>query len=114
MSFLLFDRPAGRPFRVVPLLAAGLAAAALCGCGTTIEEAVPGARRSGDYPNLNVPQTAATRQLTDAEAQAALSQLTAARAAQAATAPPVPASEAERLRKLGKERAGQVLEEIER
>ena len=112
--FPLRSRPDDRPFRFAPLAAAALAALLLGGCGTTIEEAVPGARHSGDYPNLNLPVTAATRQFTDAEAKASTSQLAAARDAQAATADKPPPTKAGQLRKLGSTHASEALEEIER
>lgn len=103
-----------RPFRFAPLAAAAaLAAVLLGGCGTTIEEAVPGARHSGDYPNLNIPQTAATRQLTDAEAQASSAQFAAACNAQVVITDTPPPTQADQLRKLGSEHASDALEEIE-
>ena len=101
------------PFRFFPLTAV-LAATLLAGCGTTIEDAVPGARHGGNYPNLNIPQTAATRQLTDAEAQASTAELAAARNAQAVTTAAPPPTQADKLRKLGSRHAGEALEEIEK
>jgi len=89
-------------------LALGLAA-----CGTaTIKDAVPGARRTGTYPNLNIPQKAATEQLTDEEAAAAAARLNAVRNDQE-SASAKPASEAERLRRLGQTHVEEALEEIE-
>lgn len=100
-------------FRFVPLAGAALAAALLGGCGTTIEEAVPGASHSGIYPNLNIPVTAATRQLTDAETRASTAELEAVRDAQAATTDKPLPTQAEELRKLGSKHASEALKEIE-
>ena len=83
------------------------------GCGTTIEEAVPGARREGVYPNLNIPQQAATEQLTDEEAQAGIAALSAVRAGQRSSGAGGSASEAERLRRLRESHGEAALEEIE-
>ncbi len=88
----------------LPLLAAG--------CGTTIEEGVPGARREGVYPNLNIPQQAATQQLTDEEAQAGIAALARARAGQQG-AGNGSVSDAERLRRLRQSHGEAALEEIE-
>jgi hypothetical protein len=86
---------------------------ALAGCGTaSIEDAVPGARNTGTYPNLNIPQQAETEQLTDEEATARLATLQAQRDNQNAQ-PGDQASEVERLRLLKQKHAEDALKEIE-
>jgi hypothetical protein len=64
--------------------AAMLAVASLAGCATSpVEEAALAPGRSGmptdtgTFPNLNIPQQAATTQFTEDEKQAKLSRLTA-------------------------------------
>jgi len=86
------------------------------GCGTaSIEDAVPGAARTGVYPNLNIPQQAATKQLSDAEAAAGIAAVSAARASQQASGSGAAPSqgEAERLRRLRDSHSDAVLKEIE-
>jgi len=98
-----------------------LRAALVCGfallpaaCGTaTIEDAVPGASRSGVYPNLNIPQQAATEQLTAEETRAGIAALSAARAGQEAEGEDTTESDAERLRRLRESHSDAVLKEIE-
>lgn len=86
---------------------------AVTGCSSvSIEDAVPGARNTGTYPNLNIPQEAATAQLTDEEAAAQLAALRNRRAAQNAVSGATH-SEIERLRLLKRTHAERTLEEIE-
>lgn len=101
--------------RIVGSACLVLAPLVLAGCGTaSIDDAVPGARRTGQFPNLNVPQQAAGPQLTDEQAQAGIARLSTVRAStQARTAAPVATSQADALRKLGAEHAGAALKQIE-
>lgn len=99
--------------RVRPAVGAALALF-LAACSTaTIDDAVPGAHHTGQFPNLNIPQLAATTQMTDEETAAATGQLVSARAATKDSSTP-PASEADRLRKLGDTHAKTALQEIEK
>jgi hypothetical protein len=85
-------------------------------CGTaSIDDAVPGATRTGIYPNLNIPQHAATEQLSDEEAAAGIAAVSAARSGQQAVGSGTAASESEadRLRRLRESHGAAVLEEIE-
>lgn len=98
----------------IRLVFAGALALLAAACGTTIEDAVPGASRTGVYPNLNIPQQAATEQLSNTETRAGIAALTAAeREQQAAASNGAPTSEAERLRRLRESHADAVLREIE-
>jgi hypothetical protein len=86
----------------------------LSACGTaTIEDAVPGATRTGRYPNLNIPQKAATEQLSDDETAAATAQLSAARAALTGQPSAPPETRAEELKRLGQTHVEDTLEAIE-
>ena len=98
------------------LLAAAVSASAIlaAGCGTTtIDEAMPGASRTGVYPNLNIPQQAATEQLTDEEAAAGIASVSAARAGQQAAGANASTREAERLRRLRESHGETTLDDIE-
>jgi hypothetical protein len=109
--FRAFCECVGSSLRLVMLCSLATATA---GCGTTIEESVPGARREGVYPNLNIPQQAATEQLTDEEAQAGITALTAVRTGQQSAGAGGSASEAERLRRLRESHGDAALKEIEK
>jgi uncharacterized protein YceK len=86
---------------------------AVAGCtSVSLDDAVPGARNSGVYPNLNIPPQAETTQLTDEEAAARLAALQGQRASQKAQ-PGGQASEVERLKRLKQTHAEETLEEIE-
>lgn len=100
----------GTGLRIVAICAPSVLAAA---CGTTIEESVPGARREGVYPNLNIPQQAATEQLTDEEAEAGIAALSAVRAGRESAGADGAASEADRLRRLREKHGEAALDEIE-
>jgi hypothetical protein len=90
---------------IVPLL--------LAGCNSvSIEDAVPGARDTGTYPNLNIPPRAETDQLTDEEAAARLAELQARRNSQNAQ-PGSTRREADRLLLLKRTHAEKTIEEIE-
>lgn len=98
------------------LAGAAFAAGALltAGCGTaTIDEALPGARNTGVYPNLNVPQQAATEQLTDEEAAAAIASVSAARAGQQRAGSGAAVNDVERLRRLRESHGQTTLDDIE-
>ena len=83
------------------------------GCvSASLEDAVPGARNTGSYPNLNIPPRAETEQLTDEEASARLAALRDQRASQKAL-PTTASNEAERLKKLKRTHAEDTLNEIE-
>ncbi|MBO6541122.1 MAG: hypothetical protein JJ969_17195 [Rhizobiaceae bacterium] len=92
-------------------LAPVLAIAAGC-VSASLEDAVPGARNTGSYPNLNIPTRAETEQLTDEEASARLAALRDQRASQKAL-PTTASNEAERLKKLRRSHAEDTLKEIE-
>ena len=86
---------------------------AVSGCGSvSIDEAVPGARNTGTFPNINVSQKAETAQLTDEEAAARLAALQGQRAAQKAQPDSQP-TEVERLQILKRTHAEKTIEEIE-
>ena len=102
--------------------AAALAAAALfaAACSTSTVEDVPVAEgrsgsptNTGTFPNLNVPQQAATAQFTEQERQAKLARLSAVQQAQASGAP-VESPEARRRRlKLSADEQEETLKVIE-
>lgn len=79
----------------------------------SIEDAVPGARNTGSYPNINIPSQAATQQLTDEEATSRLAALQSQREQQNSQ-DATQASEVERLRKLQRSHALEAIEEIEK
>jgi hypothetical protein len=114
MRFRPFNRRWARFRRGLPYAAACAAALALPACGTaTIEDAETGAAHAGRYPNLNIPQVAATEQLSDEETAAATAQLSAARATLAAQPSTPPESRAGELKRLGKTHVEETLEAIE-
>jgi hypothetical protein len=95
-----------------------------CASDFAIEDAVPhptadgtygGPRDTGQYPNLNIRQKAATSQLTDAEVTANTKELNAAKTRLGAT--PANTSDASAdiasMRQAGKAHNEQVLKEIE-
>lgn len=86
---------------------------AVSGCGSvSIDDAVPGARNTGTFPNINISQEAETEQLSDEEAAARLAALRGRRAAQKAQPDSEP-TEVERLELLKRTHAEKTLEEIE-
>ncbi|WP_127523307.1 hypothetical protein [Mesorhizobium sp. Z1-4] len=93
------------------LLLAVLAIAGGC-VSASLEDAVPGARNTGSYPNLNIPPRAETEQLTDEEAADRLAALKTQRAAQKSL-PTTANNDVDRLKKLKKSHAQDTLEEIE-
>lgn len=83
------------------------------GCvSASLEDAVPGARNTGTYPNLNIPPQAETEQLTDEEAASRLAALQSQRAQQKAQ-PADQSSEVDRLEALKRTHAEKTLEAIE-
>ncbi|MCB1452355.1 MAG: hypothetical protein KDJ43_01820 [Rhizobiaceae bacterium] len=87
--------------------------AIVSGCvSASLEDAVPGARNTGSYPNLNIPPRAETEQLTDEEAADRLAALKTQRDAQNAL-PTAAANDVNRLKKLKKSHAEDTLKEIE-
>lgn len=114
MDFSLLRRFSACRRGTARALCACAIAVVAAGCGTTIEDAVPGARRTGAYPNLNIPPEAAANQLTDEEAEAGIAAVAAARRAQQAAGAGKSESEAERLVRLRESHGDQALEEIER
>lgn len=116
MIFSLLTAISGSWARRLRLATASALAILAAGCGTaSIDDAVPGASRTGVYPNLNIPQHAATDQLTDEEAAAGIAAVNAARASQAVAGSGTAESEseAERLRRLRESHGAAVLQEIE-
>jgi hypothetical protein len=95
------------------MLSACALALLVAACGATVEDAVPGARRTGVYPNLNIPQRAATEQLTNAETEEGIDALSAARREQKAAGATGSRSDAERLRRLRQRHAEDALRQIE-
>ncbi len=96
-----------------PLWLIAPALIALGGCtSTSLEDALPGVRNTGTYPNLNIPQRAETGQLTDEEAAARLAVLQGQLNEQKAQ-PSDPRSEADRLRIIKETHAEKAIEEIE-
>ena len=114
--------------RVRPLAAAVALSSFLmlgaCASDFAIEDAVPhpssdgtygGPRDTGRYPNLNIPQKAATSQLTDAQVAAKTRELDAAKAradAQPADTSGIDADTAG-MRQAGKAQGEDVLKDIE-
>lgn len=99
-------------------LAAALSVAACS--NTTIEDVPVAAGRSGapvdtgTFPNLNIPQRAATTQFTDEERDAKLAQLRAKAAAQNPGGAPVESPEARRKRlQVSQDEQGETLKVIE-
>ena len=113
----------GKGGRLFPgMSVATLAAVALfvAACSTSAVEDVPVAEgrsgsptNTGTFPNLNVPQQAATAQFTEQERQAKLARLSAVQQAQVSGAP-VESAEARRRRlKLSADEQEETLEIIE-
>ena len=113
----------GKGGRLFPgMSVATLAAVALfvAACSTSTVEDVPVAEgrsgsptNTGTFPNLNVPQQAATAQFTEQERQAKLARLSAVQQAQASGAP-VESPEARRRRlKLSADEQEETLKVIE-
>src|SRR5690606_35783063 len=95
-------------FAGLPLLLAFFLSA--CASGASIEEAVPvsangtpaGPIDTATYPNLNIPPRTAAKQLSKAERDAAVTELTAARQGQPQAAGAAPAAnEGTELRTIG-------------
>ncbi len=87
--------------------------AAMSGCtSTSLEDAVPGARNTGTYPNLNIPPQAETEQLTDEEAAERLAALQSRRDAQKSQSSST-RTQTDRLLRLKRTHADETLEEIE-
>ncbi len=93
-----------------------LAAIAVAGCQSARLEdlaPLPGVRNTGTTPNLNVPQKAETSQFSDADKNAKIAELAAARSGQAAADPsPGARATAAQLRKAAQAQA-ETLKEIE-
>lgn len=114
---------------VINLLAAIAALSSLmllggCASNFAIEDAVPhpaadgtygGPRDTGEYPNLNIRQEAATTQLTDTQVAAKTKELDSAKARLGARPVRTAGADAEivRMRQAGKAHNEQVLKEIE-
>lgn len=125
MAFAGGKRVDRRAWPVAAILAAlCMPLLSTCASDATIEDAVPhaaadgtygGPRDTGQYPNLNIPQKAATSQFTTAQVTAKTKELDAAKtqaAARPADASAVTA-DAARMRALGKSNANDVLKDIE-
>jgi hypothetical protein len=93
--------------RFFPGIGAAVLASALsiAACSTSTVEDVPmaegrsgGPTDTGTFPNLNIPQQAATAQFTEEEKQAKLAQLRAVQHTQSLGAAPVESPEAKRKR----------------
>ncbi|MBO6902684.1 MAG: hypothetical protein JJ864_15185 [Rhizobiaceae bacterium] len=78
----------------------------------SLEDAVPGARNTGSYPNLNIPPRAETEQLTDEEAAERLAVLKTRHDAQKSL-PGSAGNDVDRLKKLKRSHAEDTLKEIE-
>lgn len=90
---------------------------ALSACGTApIDEAVPASSASastGEFPNLNVPMTPATAQITPEERAATSASLRGRRDSLGAGVSAPPPSDAARMREIGSRHADETLREIE-
>jgi hypothetical protein len=95
-----------------------------CASNFAIEDAVPhpaadgtygGPRDTGEYPNLNIRQEAATTQLTDTQVAAKTKELDSAKARLGARPTQTVGADADivRMRQAGKAHNEQVLKEIE-
>ncbi len=91
-----------------------VALAALTAC-STIEAGAPveGARRTGTFPNLNIPPRVSGPQMSNEDAAANNAALTARRNALRAEAAQPVASDVERLKQLAADRGQSVRKEIE-
>ena len=117
------DMTYGKGGRLFPgVSVATLAAIVLFGaaCSTSTMEDVPVAEgrsdnptNTGTFPNLNVPQQAATAQFTEQEAQAKLARLRAVQQAQVSGAPVESAEARRRHLKLSADEQEETLEVIE-
>lgn len=91
-----------------------VAGAPLAACSSVDDGKVtPGARREGNYPNLNIRPPVAAPQLSDAESAAAASDLVTRRNVIAEEAANAPESDAERLRGIAETHAKRTIDEIE-
>ena len=105
----------GRLFPGMGVATLAAAAVVVAACSTsTVEEGRSGSpTNTGTFPNLNVPQQAATAQFTEQERQAKLARLGAVQQAQASGAP-VESPEARRRRlKLSADEQEETLKIIE-
>ncbi|MBX3531830.1 MAG: hypothetical protein KF849_14565 [Rhizobiaceae bacterium] len=87
--------------------------APLCGCANFDADPVPGARREGNYPNLNIRPKSAAAQYSDAEAGSDRAGLSAIKDVVAAEGATPHESQRERLEELGASHGQKAIEEIE-
>jgi hypothetical protein len=98
-----------------------VAACSLAACSSTTVEDVPmaegrsgGPTDTGTFPNLNIPQQAATTQFTNEERDAKLAQLRAKQQAQSPGSSPVESPEARRKRlQISQDEQSETLKVIE-
>jgi len=93
--------------------AALLAAMLLSACGSAVDEPAAGMRKTGTFPNLNVPMHAATTQFTPQEARAGAARLQGALKQQQALTAENGTTNTEELRRLGSTHADDALKQIE-
>jgi hypothetical protein len=97
----------------VRLLWLAAVAVPLCGCASFDAEPVPGARREGNYPNLNIRPKSAATQFTDDEAASDRAGLAAMKDVVTQEGATPHESQRERLEELAANHGAKTIEEIE-
>ncbi|MEO9339023.1 hypothetical protein ABFT80_16525 [Mesorhizobium sp. SB112] len=86
----------------------------LSACGTPPDGSVPGARKTGTFPNLNIKPEVAAQQITPSEKTTKFAELKSAQTRQTGSAGAgVPPSDAAKLKKLADTHAADTLKQIE-